>query len=75
LCVVGLATDGTDGPTDAAGAVAWGDTVVRARSLGLDAEASLANNDSYHFWLALGDIILTGPTNTNVNDLILVFAF
>jgi hydroxypyruvate reductase len=75
LCVVGLATDGTDGPTDAAGAVAWGDTVARARALGLDAETYLANNDSYHFWTALGDLIVTGPTNTNVNDLIFVFAF
>jgi hydroxypyruvate reductase len=72
---VGLATDGTDGPTDAAGAVAWGDTVARARALGLEAEASLANNDSYRFWTALGDVIMTGPTNTNVNDLILVLAF
>lgn len=75
LCVVSLATDGTDGPTDAAGAVAWGDTVARARALGLNAEAYLANNDSYHFWAALGDLIVTGPTKTNVNDLIFVFAF
>jgi len=75
LCVVGLATDGTDGPTDATGAVAWGDTVARARALGLDAETYLANNDSYHFWTALGDLIVTGPTNTNVNDLIFVLAF
>jgi len=72
---VSLATDGTDGPTDAAGAVAWGDTVARARALGLDAEAYLANNDSYGFWTALGEVITTGPTNTNVNDLIFVFAF
>ncbi len=75
LCVVSLTTDGTDGPTDAAGAIAWGDAVARARTLGLDAEAYLANNDSYHFWQALGDSILTGPTNTNVNDLIFVFAW
>jgi glycerate 2-kinase len=75
LCVVGLATDGTDGPTDAAGAVAWGHTVARARAQGLDAEAYLADNDSYAFWSALGDIVKTGPTNTNVNDLIFVFAF
>ena len=75
LCLASLATDGTDGPTDAAGAIAWGDTVSRARALGLDAEASLADNDSYHFWAALGDLVLTGPTNTNVNDLIFVFTF
>ncbi|MCR4406895.1 MAG: glycerate kinase [Anaerolineae bacterium] len=75
VAVVGLATDGTDGPTDAAGAIAWGDTVTRARELGLDAAAYLANNDAYHFFQALGDLIITGPTNTNVNDLIFVFAF
>ena len=75
VAVIGLATDGTDGPTDAAGAIAWGDTVARARELGLDAAAYLANNDAYHFFQALGDLIITGPTNTNVNDLILVFAF
>jgi len=73
--VVGLATDGTDGPTDAAGAIATGSTVARARELGLDAEAYLADNDSYHFFQALGDLIVTGPTNTNVNDLIFVFVF
>ena len=73
--MVGLATDGTDGPTDAAGAAAWGDTMARARTRGLDAEAYLASNDSYSFWIALGDIVKTGPTNTNVNDLIFVFAF
>jgi glycerate 2-kinase len=75
LCLVGLGTDGSDGPTDAAGALAWGDTLARARALGLDAEAALADNDTYCFWTALGDAIVTGPTNTNVNDLILVFAF
>jgi hydroxypyruvate reductase len=75
LCIVSLATDGTDGPTDAAGAVAWGDTVARARALGLDAEAYLANNDSYRFWTTLGDWIVTGPTNTNVNDLVFLFTF
>lgn len=73
--IVGLATDGTDGPTDAAGAIATGSTVARARELGLDAEAYLADNDSYHFFQALGDLIVTGPTNTNVNDLIFVFVF
>ena len=75
VAVVGLATDGTDGPTDAAGATAWGDTVSRARELGLNAADYLANNDAYHFFQALGDLIVTGPTNTNVNDLIFVFAF
>lgn len=61
-------TDGTDGPTDAAGAIADGRTLERARKLGLDAAAFLARNDSYHFFDALGDLIRTGPTGTNVMD-------
>jgi hydroxypyruvate reductase len=70
-----LATDGTDGPTDAAGALADGSTVARAQALGLDPAAYLADNDSYHFFEALGDLLITGPTNTNVNDLTFVFAW
>jgi len=73
VAVVSLATDGTDGPTDAAGGIATPDTVARGQARGLDARAALADNDSYHYLAALGDLILTGPTNTNVNDL--VFAF
>jgi len=61
-------TDGTDGPTDAAGAVADGSTVVRGRAMGLTADASLANNDSYTFFKSLGDLVITGPTGTNVID-------
>ena len=75
VMVVTLATDGTDGPTDAAGGVATGETVAWARELGLDPEEYLANSDSYHFLEALGELIVTGPTNTNVNDLAFVFAF
>jgi hydroxypyruvate reductase len=73
VAVVSLGTDGTDGPTDAAGGIATLDTIPRARVAGLDARAALANNDSYHFLSALGDLLLTGPTQTNVNDLIFVF--
>ncbi len=72
---VALATDGTDGPTDAAGAIATGETVRRARALGLDPLAHLADNDAYPFFQALGDLILTGPTQTNVNDLLFIFVF
>lgn len=61
-------TDGSDGPTDAAGALADGRTLERARKAGLDAAAYLARNDSYHFFDALGDLIRTGPTGTNVMD-------
>jgi glycerate 2-kinase len=75
VVVACLATDGTDGPADAAGAVVTGTTVSRARALGLDPVAYLANNDAYPFFAALGDLIFTGPTDTNVNDLIFVFAF
>jgi hydroxypyruvate reductase len=61
-------TDGTDGPTDAAGAIADHTTVVRARSMGLDPEAYLEDNDSYLFFQRLGDLLITGPTHTNVMD-------
>jgi hydroxypyruvate reductase len=74
VLLVALGTDGTDGPTDAAGAVATGDTVRRARALGLDPGAYLSNNDSYSFFDALGDLMRTGPTGTNVNDLLFMFA-
>jgi hydroxypyruvate reductase len=65
-------TDGTDGPTDAAGAFADATTVSRARALGLNAEDCLARNDSYHFFEPLGDLLRTGPTGTNVMDLYLM---
>jgi glycerate 2-kinase len=70
-----LATDGTDGPTDAAGALAMSDTVARARQIGLDPAAYLADNDSYRFFDQLGDLLRLGPTNTNVNDLAYVLVF
>ena len=73
IVVVSLATDGTDGPTDAAGGLADSTTVARGRALGLDAEEHLANNDSYPYLEAVGDLLVTGPTQTNVNDLIFVF--
>jgi glycerate 2-kinase len=70
VMLVPLATDGTDGPTDAAGALVTGETVARARALGLDPLAALMANDSYTFFDELGDLIRTGPTGTNVNDLL-----
>ena len=72
--LVALGTDGDDGPTDAAGAVVTGGSAERAASLGLDAAGYLSRNDAYPFFEALGDLIKTGPTGTNVNDLILLFA-
>lgn len=65
-------TDGTDGPTDAAGAIADGSTVARARKLGLNARDYLMNNDSYHFFEELKDLVKTGPTGTNVADVRLI---
>jgi glycerate 2-kinase len=65
-------TDGTDGPTDAAGAIADGNTQARAAAKGLDPATYLANNDSYHFFDALGDLVKTGPTGTNVADVQLI---
>lgn len=65
VVILSAGTDGTDGPTDAAGAIADGGTIARAA---LDAAAYLANNDSYHFFESLGDLIKTGPTGTNVAD-------
>ncbi len=61
-------TDGIDGPTDAAGAIADERTLDRARALGLDARRFLANNDSYHFFEKLEALVKTGPTGTNVMD-------
>jgi hydroxypyruvate reductase len=68
MVVLSGGTDGTDGPTDAAGAIADGETVVRARGKGLDPRDYLNRNDSYTFFEALDDLLMTGPTRTNVMD-------
>ncbi len=69
LTMASVGTDGTDGPTDAAGAVVDWETVSRAESRDLDMDSYMANNDSYHFFKELGDLVITGPTNTNVMDM------
>ncbi len=69
VVVASLTTDGVDGPTDAAGALVDGKTLVRAKKMGLAVEGFLADNDSYDFFLRMGDLIFTGPTGTNVNDI------
>jgi len=69
VCLLSGGTDGTDGPTDAAGAVVDGDTVDRALAKGLNPREFLAENNSYHFFQNLDDLLITGPTNTNVMDL------
>jgi glycerate 2-kinase len=70
--IASLSTDGVDGPTDAAGAIVDGKTIERAMRLGLNPEDCLAENNSYGFFSKLGDLIVTGPTGTNVNDISLI---
>jgi glycerate 2-kinase len=62
-------TDGIDGPTDAAGAVACPDTLMRAKEAKLDPKSALDRNDCYNFFKALGDLVISGPTGTNVADI------
>ncbi|MGH9338003.1 MAG: glycerate kinase type-2 family protein [Acidobacteriota bacterium] len=72
LLFASLGSDGTDGPTDAAGACASPETAEQAARLGLSIRDFLQRNDSYHFFEALGDLIVSGPTQTNVMDFRLV---
>jgi glycerate 2-kinase len=72
MVMLSAGTDGTDGPTDAAGAICDGKTMERALQKGLDPKQYLDNNDSYHFFNKLGDLLKTGPTNTNVMDIHLI---
>ncbi|MEM0287863.1 MAG: glycerate kinase [Nitrososphaerota archaeon] len=71
IAIASVASDGVDGPTDAAGAVALGSTVIRGEEAGLDAQVFLLNNDSYSFFEKVGGLVITGPTGTNVNDVII----
>jgi hydroxypyruvate reductase len=61
-------TDGTDGPTDATGAIADNTTIHRGKSMGLDPKSHLDHNNAYPFFEKLGDLLITGPTHTNVMD-------
>jgi len=70
IALLSAGTDGTDGPTDAAGAIVSGVTCQEARHKGLDPYAYLVSNDSYSFFESLGDLVKTGPTRTNVMDII-----
>jgi len=69
MAVLSCGTDGIDGPTDCAGAFADGTTISRATALGLSPEAHLDRNDAYPFLQALSDLVVTGPTGTNVTDI------
>jgi len=72
IVILSLGTDGTDGPTDAAGAIVDGNTINRAREFGLDPLEYLKQNDSYNFFKKLNALIITGHTDTNVMDIRLV---
>ena len=69
VVILSAGTDGTDGPTDAAGGIVDTTTIRRGELKGLDAQKFLARNDSYHFLQAIGDLFITGPTLTNIMDL------
>jgi hydroxypyruvate reductase len=75
MMLAALATDGGDGPTAAAGAVVTGDSLDRVLKMGLEPQKFLDRNDAYTFFDRLGDLLRSGPTQTNVNDLIILFAF
>jgi glycerate 2-kinase len=72
IVIASAATDGTDGPTDAAGGLVDGETMMRLREKGIDVEEVLNNNDSYHALEVVKDLLKTGPTGTNVSDLIIL---
>jgi len=73
VCIATLATDGEDGPTDAAGAIVTGKSIAEARNKGIDPKLYLENNDSYNYFKKIGGLIHTGATGTNVNDLNFIF--
>ena len=73
--VASVGTDGIDGPTDAAGAFSDQTTIARARAAGLSPDRYLSDNNAYAFFDALGDLITTGPTDTNVGDLQVILYF
>ncbi len=74
MAVLSGGTDGIDGNSPAAGAVADGETLERARAKGMDPQDYLRRSDSFHFFEALGDAILTGPQQNNLRDLRLLVA-
>jgi len=74
IVLASIGTDGVDGATDAAGAIVDGQTVRRAEKMNLHVEEYLRNNDSYNFFKPIGDLIFTGLTGTNANDVMLIVA-
>jgi len=72
VVILSVSTDGVDGPTDAAGGIVDGSTIARSTKLGMNPVDYLENNDSYTFFSRLGDLVMTGPTGTNVNDISII---
>ena len=72
VVLLAAGTDGTDGPTEAAGAVIDAGTLARARAAGVDPQEHLERNDAYGFFEKVGGLVVTGPTGTNVMDLVLI---
>jgi hydroxypyruvate reductase len=74
IAMSSIGSDGIDGPTDAAGSIADGMTISRSEELALKYDELLAQNDSYRFFMPLKDLVMTGRTNTNVNDIAVVIS-
>ena len=72
MTILAGGTDGTDGPTDAAGAIVDGGSLERGAAAGVDARRALADNDSHRFLRASGDLLVSGPTRTNLLDLYVI---
>ncbi len=75
IALMAYATDGVDGPTDAAGAIVDGQTCARMRANGMDPQVALTDHDSYHALDAAGCLIRSGPTGTNLNDVAIVLEY
>ena len=70
--IFSLGSDGTDGPTDAAGGIVCSDTFEKLKNAGIDVDTSLSDNDAYNALKAVDGLIITGPTGTNVNDVTVI---
>jgi glycerate-2-kinase len=75
ICIISIASDGEDGPTDAAGAIADGNTLKLGMEKGMDPDIYLNNHNSYAFFKKLNALIKTGPTGTNINDLVFLIGY
>jgi hydroxypyruvate reductase len=73
--ILSAGTDGTDGPTDAAGAFIDSSVLVNVKQLSLSPQAYLDNNDAYHFFKQVNGLLITGPTQTNVMDIVVALIF